>query len=113
MKYIINECFEAENISTACVNPCDVTFDLWNIAANDFTGNDINTVHALEERLIDIPDAVGIMQAAGMNWVVCRDCTDPRGYMTEAEADRDIESDSRFEPIKLNIEEYLRSILGI
>ena len=110
----INNTFEAENISMACINPNDVTFDLWNTYSRDFVAEGVNVVEALQEGTIDIPTATAILQAAGMSWIECADCSDPVGHTTESLAKASAAAiPIGLDPIILSAEEYLRSLLGI
>ena len=110
----LNNTFEADNISTACINPNDVTFDLWNIDSREFVAEGVNVVEALQEGTIDIPTAVTILQAAGMSWIECADCSDPVGHFTKSRAEASAAAiPLGLDPIVLSVEEYLRSLLGI
>lgn len=87
MKTALNNTFEAENISTGCVTPYAVEFDLWNTATKDFTAEGVNVVEAYEEQLLSIDDAAAILTAAGMSYVVVADYTDPEGHVNQASAE--------------------------
>lgn len=113
MEYNIDDRVAAINISVACVDPRDVVFDLWHRVTEDFIVEHVSVVHALENHLIDLQMAVGIMHAACMRWVVCRNCTDVRGYVVYREAVRDVDDDPRFEPVILSIRDYLCTFFDV
>lgn len=108
----INEKLEAENISTACINPDYVTFDIWNTETRDFVAERVNVVDALKEETIDIHTAAAILNAAGISWVVATDNSDPEGYITKGRAEAEAAATPKgFDTYVLSVDEYLRSIL--
>lgn len=110
----INNKFEAENISTACVNPDHVTFDIWNTEIQDFVEEKVNIVEALQGEKIDIRTAAAILRAAGMSWIVATDNSESEGYSAKSRAEAEAAATPKgLDTYVLSVEEYLRSILGI
>ena len=109
----INNTFEAENISTACINPNDVTFDLWNTYSRNYVAEGVNVVEALQEETIDIQTAASILKAAGMSWIECANNSDPVGHFTKSRAEASAAAiPLGLDPCVISVEEYLHSILG-
>lgn len=111
MKTTLNNTFEAENISTACVNPYDVKFDLWNTAAKDFTAEGVNVVEAYEEQLLSIDDAAAILTAAGMAYIVTADNSDPEGHFNQARAEiAATNTPASLDPCALPVRQWLEEL---
>lgn len=111
MKTTLNNTFEAENISTACVNPYDVKFDLWNTAAKDFTAEGVNVVEAYEEQLLSIDDAAAILTAAGMAYIVTADNSDPEGHFNQARAEIAVtNTPASLDPCALPVRQWLEEL---
>lgn len=111
MKTTLNNTFEAENISTACVNPYDVKFDLWNTAAKDFTAEGVKVVEAYEEQLISIDAAAAILTAAGMSFIVCADNSDPEGHFNQARAEIAVtNTPASLDPCALPVRQWLEEL---
>lgn len=111
MKTILNNTFEADNISTACVNPYDVNFDLWNTAAKDFTAEGVKVVEAYEEELISIDEAAAILTAAGMAYIVTADNSDPEGHFNQARAEVAVtNTPAHLDPCALPVRQWLEEL---
>lgn len=111
MKTTLNNTFEAENISTACVNPYDVKFDLWNTATKDFTAEGVNVVEAYEEQLLSIDDAAAILTAAGMAYIVTADNSDPEGHFNQARAEIAVtNTPASLDPCALPVRQWLEEL---
>lgn len=111
MKTTLNNTFEAENISTACVNPYDVKFDLWNTAAKDFTAEGVNVLEAYEEQLINTEEAAAILTAAGMAYIVIADNTDPEGHFNQARAEIAVtNTPASLDPCALPVRQWLEEL---
>jgi primase-polymerase (primpol)-like protein len=111
MKTTLNNTFEAENISTACVNPYDVKFDLWNTASKDFTAEGVNVVEAYEEQLLSIDDAAAILTAAGMAYIVTADNSDPEGHFNQARAEIAVtNTPASLDPCALPVRQWLEEL---
>ena len=109
----INNTFEAENISTACINPNDIKFDLWDTESRDFVAEDVNIVEALQEETIDIQTAAAILKAAGMSWIECASNSDPVGHISKSRAEASAAAiPLGLDPYVISAKEYLHSILG-
>lgn len=108
---MLNTTFYPENITTGCVNPYDVKFDLWNTITKDFTAEGVKVVEAYEEQLLNIDDAAKILTAAGMAYIVTADNSDPAGHFNQARAEIDAATTpASLDPQVMPVREWLKQL---
>lgn len=100
-----------ENVSTHCINPYDVKFDMWNPTTKDYTAFSVNVVEAYNVQLIDIDTAATILTAAGMSFIVCADNTDPEGHFNQARAELAVtNTPASLNPYTLPVRQWLEEL---